>query len=295
MATPTIPSARADGARYFDAQMRLDAAVNGIFKDWLNQRDDVRCTPATRVAQLRGIDLAIYPVGRKATKARFTSGIDMKGDNYRSGNIALELVSQCRPNGTRPAPAPGWTAKDMPWVGYYFIQTGESLVLDMAQVWPWVKARIEEIIHGAPSQRAWPFWIAATPNKTYQSFNLMASLEQLLAACPGVYYLNMAKEASTETLTRHSSAYWESGALAAPMLSNVSPERVMRADDFVSRVTARPDYHRKEWLTPHEVERLIRQCEQHARYSRQPGVAEKGKVLTASRPRLMLPEDKLAA
>ncbi|MDO8416370.1 MAG: hypothetical protein Q7S87_09185 [Agitococcus sp.] len=250
--------------------------------------------------QLQGYDLFLHlkkllPVGSVCT-------VDFKIDTYLSRNIFLELISQCK------AAKLGYPFKHMQWVFYYFVQSGDMFLMDMAQVTPWVQAKIRRIIgHQKTGRETHPFSIAGTPNLTYQSFNLSVRDAALLKECPGVYLLRLCDHVSHDILREPILTYnlylkKENLSRAAnkqiPPLKFVVPVEPCHLD---SRLPKQSVAQVKELLLKgggelqhalpcrDDIERLTRKCEEYAFY--RPTSRDRGAKLRKERTHWVLPED----
>jgi hypothetical protein len=259
--------------------------------------------------QKRGIDLALHFEERTARDGPCT--VDFKIDTYDTGNLALELIAQCRGNSARNGPDLGCVFKDMQWIAYYLVQVGDLYFFDMAQVFPWLQSRIEDAVGGAtPRTPAFPYWLAGVPNKGYQTYNLMLTLEQFLADCPGVYLLRLPEYVSMEQLiaplqdiNNEREAANKANAhrvnfiphkllrLRSPLTTSPAARKRMRTPYELSQLMLKGNcYHLKDKLSAEKMERLLRWCEQHKQYK--PYGKRKGEELQATRPRFTLEEDR---
>lgn len=269
MTSLSVPTADAAGVRGFGAQSELDRRCTPLFQSWFEQHFGARCDLANKKIQLRGVDLCVRLKERAARLGPV--GVDLKIDTYDTGNITFEIISQCRGHALRDGPAPGWYQKDMPWVAYYFLQTGETIFLDMAQVHPWLDQMVADLMAGRPT--ALPSWAAAVPNRTYQTYNLVARIADVLAHCPGAFYVRLT--ATPETF----------------LIPNPPADRHLDAQQLMQRMQGSGCYCIKPLPEADDVERRLRWFEANAVYSRKAGVRERGLELQRTRPRRPLPED----
>jgi hypothetical protein len=284
------PQADHTGARTFFGQMPLDTQGMAMLDSWFRETFDVDVTPATTVVQLKGIDLCVKLRNRRGARQ---VGVDLKADNNVSGNISLELISQDRPNSKHSEPVVGWTGKGMPLVAQLFMKTGEMVVINMTIFYPWLFAQLKDIVEGRATQfKLTKAWLSATPNPTYQSFNIIVSIETLLNEAPGCLYIR-----AQDVLT---SAKYAELVPAEGFQDMLLPRRAY--DPVAARAVLEGwlaelrGYDVKPQLTAMEKERLLRFMEPRVRYSRKSEeIGKKGRALQASRPRLKLPEDATAA
>lgn len=252
------------------AQSRLDAAGTALFAEWFRTVFGAPCLAVSvKQMQLRGIDLAV-----KLSLPRVSGsvGIDLKIDGYDRGNMTFEIHSQDRGNTVRNGPAAGWPRKDMPWVAYYFLKTGEVVFLDMAVVTPWLNAQLALGLEGKPpGSGAFPFWLSGTPNKTYSSYNLIARISDVLKHCPGAYYMRLADHVPSEMLLRHTGAGTQ-----APMVTPPACAVCATPLDLQKHLATSMSYLVKPQFSADEDEILLRWAERHARFSAYPGVKELG-------------------
>lgn len=288
MTNNQLPTAGKDGVRSYEGQKPLDEMGTILFKSWFEKVFKTTVRTTNKVVQLRGVDLAVNLPGRSGSAGPV--GTDLKIDTYLSGNISFELISQCRGNSKRSHPAVGWTGKDMPWVTYCFIQTGEVVFLDMAQVTPWLQDLVSRALEGQPpGTPEFDYWVSATPNATYQSYNVMAKISAVLAHCPGAYYLRL-----MDTLSPEAFAGFTGAAPKPPLVVSPAAAQCVTPEQLQALMRLSGCYHIKPQLSEDDTEALIRWCEQHAKYSTKSGVREKGAGLTASRVRRALACDPVA-
>ncbi|MDO8417721.1 MAG: hypothetical protein Q7S87_16095 [Agitococcus sp.] len=294
----------------------LSAVFNTLFAGY-NQKSRISAKkPVCEVfvkalVQKRGVDIALHLMNRGSVQGACT--LDIKADTYVSENLSLELIGQCSGNSVRVGPDLGYVFKDMQWVAYYFIQEGDVYFLDMARVFPWVQARIAEALADVtPGTPAFPSWIAGVPNQSYQSYNLMANKEYLLAHCPGIFLLRLSDYVDMATLMApivtlnaeraalnqknvHKSDYTPLKPLSVrppPTTSAIALAAMRTPEELTLLMSEGRCYHIKDKLSPEQTERLIRWCEHHAKYS--PYSRRKGQELQIGRQRLALEEDLAA-
>lgn len=268
-----------DGARRMGAQMTLDRRGTTVLAAWFERMFGARVVEVRNLrAQKRGADLAVHHPLRRA-RARHVS-VDLKADTHLSGNLTLELLSQDRPNSHQPEPVAGWPAKDMALVAQLLLQTGELVVMDTSQMWPWLVSQVhvvlEEELERFDVEGA---WCAGTPNPGYISYNLMLPLTSLLRECPGCLYFRVTDVLESGFVEQHTGY-----ALCPPLVRQpaLSPqESKARLEEHLLTL---PDYVPKTPLgDAHLKERLVRWLERRARFSTQPGVRAKGLALQRSR------------
>lgn len=287
------PQADETGARRFNAHLGLDKQGTGMLVAWLNSVLDTTIRLVTsREVQCRGIDLSVRLNNVKNPETGQTSkavGIDVKADNNVSGNISLELISQDRPNSVHAEPVVGWTGKDMSLVAQLFVQTGDLVIINMAQFYPWLYAQLQSMIKTNSAtidvDRA---WFSATPNATYQSYNIIVPIESLLNSAPGCIFIPAFEVLSDATLLKSGAPY----ELKASMLSNYSYDKAEAMATLRNWLSTLEGYHIKTQLSAEDKERLLRLLETKVKFSnKSPQVLQKGMELITSRPRAKLPED----
>lgn len=292
MQAPSTPwyttSANAQGVREFDKQMSLDKKGVELLNRFFRQAYGADVTPANTVVQLRGVDICVKVPGRGRQAGPV--GVDIKGDGMTSGNLTLEVCSQDRPNGKRNTPAPGWLFKDMPFVAYCFLHTGDLLMLDMPQLVPWVRDYLDRLMGALANHQDAPrltprTWMTAAPNSSYLSYNFVLPIADLVRAAPGVTCFNLADFLGADVFTE---------VMGKPPQDRLilTPVNTLEVFEHLGqRLKEQPCYDVKPQLAPEEMERVLRWMEQTVRFAGKPGVRETGEALKASRPRLALPED----
>lgn len=296
MQAPSSPrwdsvSADRQGVRDFSSQMKLDEKGVELLRRFFVQAYRADVTPANKTVQLRGVDICVKVPGR-ANRAG-PVGVDIKGDGTASGNLTLEVCSQDRPNSKRPIPAPGWLFKDMPFVAYCFLRTGDLLMLDMPLLTPWVRAHLERLVQSQADQEPAPrltprTWVTATPNAGYLSYNFVLPITDLVREAPGVTCFNLVDFLGVDV-------YQEiMGTLPEKRLIHTPVNTLEAFEHLGQRLLEQACYDIKPQLPPEDTERVLRWMEQVVRFSSRPGVKEAGEALKASRPHLALPEDAVA-
>lgn len=284
------PEADGQGVRHFGSQSILDK--NGLQRldSWFHAVYDGTTTPVVRDdLQKRGVDIIVKLAGGGKSLA-----IDLKADNYFSGNITLELISQDRANSVHDEPVVGWTGKDMPLVAYMFMQTGEIVFLDMTALYPWLFAQLKDIAAG----RSTAFtlsnaFISGTPNKKYLSYNLVAPIQVLLAEAPGCLYVR-----ARDVLSRpeHAKLLPPGGFPKPLMLAHAPYDEAAALAQLGAWMRRLKGYDVKPQLDADDKERLLRFLAPRAQFSKKrPEVKEAGLALIASRPRRVLPTDDVTA
>src|SRR5450830_1416293 len=118
----------ANGARTYFSQMLLDKMGMAVLTPFFQNQFGAKVTPANTKIQLRGVDLCVMLPGRPSRMGPV--GVDAKVDGGTTGNMAIELISQDRPNSKRAEAAEGYIAKDSAIVAYYFPLEGKLVVLN---------------------------------------------------------------------------------------------------------------------------------------------------------------------
>lgn len=253
--------------------------------------------------QLRGIDAVLYMRGREWWQG--PCSIDFKVDTHESGNIALELISQSTSRKL------GYPFKDARWVVYYFVRTGDIFFLDMSIVTPWLRSQWNALLENNYTASApYPYQIASTPNKTYESFSLLVPDGELLKQCPdGVFLVRLADHAPLSAIQSAMNAYnriIEARNIVKPtstppkLLSYVNPDSIPRRTPILK--TTSPTQAAQKLLKganclsqdkPHaiDIEKMTRLCE--ARSIIPKFKIDLSKQIRQSRRRLFLEEDRL--
>lgn len=280
------PEADSQGVRHFGSQSILDK--NGLQRldSWFQAVYPVTTTAVVRDdLQKRGVDLIV-----KLDRGGKSLAIDLKADNYFSGNITLELISQDRANSAHDEPVVGWTGKDMPLVAYMFMQTGEIVFIDMTVLYPWLFTQLKDVVEGRTTAfELSTFFVSGTPNKRYLSYNLVAPIQVLLDEAPGCLYVR-----AREVLSRPAFAkLLPPGGFPKPlMLSDGDYDEVAALAQLEAWLRRLKGYDVKPQLDADDKERLLRFLAPRAQFSKKrPEVKEAGLALIASRPRRVLPTD----
>lgn len=270
-----------DGARRMSSQMTMDRRGTAVLAAWFERAFGAQVVEVRKTqAQQRGADLAVRHPLRRAW-ARYVS-VDLKADGYLSGNLTLELLSQDRPNSRHPEPVVGWPGKDMALVAQLLLQTGELVVMDTSQVWPWLDAQVRAVLDGELERfDVEGAWCAGTPNPGYISYNLLLPLGSLLRECPGCLYFRVTDVLEPAFVERHTGYALQPALVREPALSLQESaarleEQLLTLPDYVPK-TPRWDAQLKE--------RLVCWLERHARFSSKPQVQAKGRDLQRSRKR----------
>jgi hypothetical protein len=276
----------ANGVRGMSAQSRLDAAGTALFVEWFSTVFKAPCLAVSKkLIQLRGIDLAVR---LSLPGVRSSVGVDLKIDTHDRGNMTFEVHSQDRGNTIRNGPAPGWPRKDMPWVAYYFLKTGEVVFLDMSRVTPWLNSLLQLGLNGSnPGSGDCPFWLSGTPNSTYSSYNIVARITDVLKHCPGTYYLRLTDHAPVSLLQEHTGSGGQ-----APMI-NAAQHPTTSPIELQQHMSKSMSYLVKPQFSADEDEILLRWAERNARFSAFPGVKERGLLNQSSRIHRYLKGDAL--
>lgn len=99
-------------------------------------------------------------------------GLEYKYDGQKSRNVALECISQDWSK-SRKGHHEGWMLTSQTgWLIYVFRQTGDALVLSMADLRAWMMANYTR------------FPTASTANRTYFSYNVLVPISVLCAELP---------------------------------------------------------------------------------------------------------------
>lgn len=284
------PQADSTGVRGFQDHMVLDTQGIAMLDTWFRESYDVDVVPANKEVQLKGIDICVKLRNRRGMRQ---VGVDLKADNNISGNISIELISQDRPNSRHSEPVVGWTGKHMPLVAQLFVRTGELVIINMTLFYPWLFKQLKAIAAGEATGFAMKgAWLSATPNRTYQSHNIIVSIAALLDEAPGCLYLRAGDVLSAdEFASLRPAAGFEP--LLLPKRAYDAPAALATLEGWLSTLGG---YDVKEQLSAEEKERLLRFLEPRVKYStRNPEIRKKGLELQASRPRLALPEDSTSA
>ena len=287
------PQADSTGVRGFQDHMVLDKQGIAMLDTWFRESYDVDVVPANKEVQLKGIDICVKLRNRRGMRQ---VGVDLKADNNISGNISIELISQDRPNTRHSEPVVGWTGKHMPLVAQLFVRTGELVIINMTLFYPWLFKQLKAIAAGESTGFAMKgAWLSATPNKTYQSHNIIVSIAALLDEAPGCIYLRARDVLSAdEFASLRPAAGFEP--LLLPKRAYDAPAALAALATLEGWLSTLGGYDVKEQLSAQEKERLLRFLEPRAKYStRNPEIRKKGLELQASRPRLALPEDSAGA
>lgn len=280
------------GARGFHQQMVLDRTGVLICSEFLKKNFKATVLPANKRMQLRGVDIcSIVNTGRFKTNA---VGIDIKADSKESGNLTLEIVSSDRGNSLRLGMAAGWIFKESSQVAYLFLATGESLFLDMEQVFPWVLSYLKRVIEFGGDLNLTPSsWISATPNPPssksggFLSYNIVLPIKEILEHCPGVTYVDISQQLGADQYEALSKKK------LAPRLLSKPPSPDFQLLSLAACLKESNGYVAKEQLSQEDLERIVRAFSRRVRFSKVPAVKDLGESLKASRMPLTLPEDRI--
>jgi hypothetical protein len=274
----------ANGARTFMSQMLLDKMGMTVLTPFFHHQFQAQVDQANAKVQMRGVDICVRVAQR--SKRNGPVGIDAKVDGGTTGNMAIELLSQDRPNTRRAEAAEGYIAKDSTLVAYYFPLEGKLVVLNMVEAYPWLNAYRERLIANPATPPLTPnSWMSATPNDTYLSYNLIVPVSDIQAHCPGVVCLDLVLLMGEKLHTALTGTPLQKGKIVAP--SNVEAQ----LDLLTHWLETLPGYDVKPPLSADDKERLIRVLEPRSRFKNVEEVRIKGKQLQANRVRRVLPED----
>ena len=300
MSIQATAGARQNGVATMSSQSAVEKATLGWLRDFYKESCGLTCRDSNLEEQLRGVDLWLGGVFNDV-------GVDAKMDTYTSGNIMLEVISQDRGNASRQTPAVGWWFKDMPWVAYTFVRSGQVVHIDMEKAYPWLGEQLSLALdefeaHGTFDSKKHGFDMFGTPNRSYITYNLRFSIAKFLAQCPGAYYTDIRDAVSAKAQENALSQLYYNKvrgeaaqtAFRPPMFVGAAP-RTLPAAGFAEAIAESCAFYVKPAPDAEKLERLLRLFERHAGFKNDPAVKARGKELQAARVRRTLACDNDAA